>query len=252
MKTKIIISIVLISLFGILFTSCVSDAEILKNSENSVVLEEYASMIRKHEERRIILEERREQNKILCEYLKLDGNKYVLQLSEEDALGLGISRQNYLIAKEEIENANSVIENAISKGGRVRMFDIQKRARDYKQEIKNDNSLDSANYESKDVVSRGLSSSGTIFTNGGETLVNSFLATGNKIRCRCRTAVALVAVYTCTVSINGSVNTEIGVGSILCTRRIDVNIPGSLSGDYGQIAFSTSDSNGGSCYWTVM
>lgn len=206
-------------------------------------------MIKKHEEQRLILEERKKQYMVLSEYIKLDGNKYVMQISEDKAFELGISKESYSLANDEIQTANRLIDSTLSENGKVYLLDIQKRAIEYKRGI---NIKTVETDDINDSVSRIADNSGNIYTIGNEPKTSSFRATGSMVRFNCRSAAAILPIYTCTVRINGISNTGTGTGSVFCNKIIDVTVPGSLSGDYGILESSTTDSNGGSCYWKVM
>lgn len=236
--------------FILVITSCSYNENELLLSYNSSNLEaeEYAKMINKHEETRLKLKQRKNHNMLLSQFIKLENNSYVLQITELEAIELGISSENYVLAKEEIVNVNNYIKDVISSGGHINLFDVQKRANEYYQGI---NTFPTEILNSSNTLSRSVTECGTIYTLGNEPNETSSRAYGTKVRFCCRSAAAILPYYTCSVRINGAVNTEIVTGSSFCNRVVYVNIPGSLSGDYGKIVFSTSDSHGGSCYWEV-
>ncbi len=230
---------------GSLFISCAnSDAELLTD-RSTQSKEEYSMMIKRHEETRLNLERKRAANMILGEYLRLDGNKYVLEISEKEALELGVPKEFYVSAKYEVEEVNKVIDATLRKKGKLRLFDIQKRAKEYNRGINRDPINSSESFS----LIRG--SVGTLFPIGNEPVETTFIVDGNTVEFRCRTAAALVVAFVCRVCVNGITNHETCAGSVFCTRTIDVRIPGHMSGDHGIIGFSTTDANGGSCYWRV-
>ena len=59
---------------------------------------------------------RRHVNLILIKYVKLEGHRYRLDISEEDAKKLGIKPEWLEIAKKEIEDANKNIEKMDADG----------------------------------------------------------------------------------------------------------------------------------------
>lgn len=59
---------------------------------------------------------RRHVNLILIKYVKLEGRRYRLDISEEDAKKLGITPEWLEIAKKEIEDANKNIEKMDADG----------------------------------------------------------------------------------------------------------------------------------------
>ena len=68
------------------------------------------------EEKREELKLRRHVNLILIKYVKLEGHRYRLDISEEDAKKLGIKPEWLEIAKKEIEDANKNIEKMDADG----------------------------------------------------------------------------------------------------------------------------------------
>lgn len=59
-------------------------------------------------------------------YIKLDGRRYSLNISREEAVKLGVSPEGYDRMKGELEDANRVAEEAESRGETLELIDFQK------------------------------------------------------------------------------------------------------------------------------
>ena len=117
MKNFFNLAFVLISaIFSLMLTIGCSNSESPKATEYELIevedpnqeeLEE--SLKNLPEEKREELKLRRNINLILIKYVKLEGRRYRLDISEEEAGKLGISPEWLEIAKNEIEDANKNI-----------------------------------------------------------------------------------------------------------------------------------------------
>lgn len=70
------------------------------------------------------LAELREAAMKLSEYVRLDGDRYVLDISEEEASALGISRDAYRYHLNELKKTNDMIAAAKLRGDSIELVDI--------------------------------------------------------------------------------------------------------------------------------
>ena len=68
---------------------------------------------------------KREAALLLVYYVKLDGDEYVLDISEDEASELGVSPDNYRYQSDEIKKANEVIARMRADGDSIELLDIQ-------------------------------------------------------------------------------------------------------------------------------
>ena len=68
---------------------------------------------------------KREAALLLVYYVKLDGDEYVLDISEDEASELGVSPENYRYQSDEIKKANEVIARMRADGDSIELLDIQ-------------------------------------------------------------------------------------------------------------------------------
>lgn len=71
------------------------------------------------------LGELREAGMKLAEHVRLDGNTYVLDISEEDAAKLGVSSENYRYHVNELKKTNDMIAAAIARGDSIELPDVR-------------------------------------------------------------------------------------------------------------------------------
>lgn len=62
---------------------------------------------------------------LLVDYVKLDGDKYVLDISEDEASELGVSPENYRYQVGEINKTNELIAQMKANGDSIELPDIQ-------------------------------------------------------------------------------------------------------------------------------
>ena len=62
---------------------------------------------------------------LLVDYVKLDGDKYVLDISEDEASELGVSTDNYRYQLGEINKTNELIAQMKANGDSIELPDIQ-------------------------------------------------------------------------------------------------------------------------------
>lgn len=61
---------------------------------------------------------------LLIPYVKLSGDKYVLDISEEEAVKLGVTANAYRYQSEMIEIANAMIEQIKANGDSIDLIDV--------------------------------------------------------------------------------------------------------------------------------
>lgn len=72
---------------------------------------------------------------ILSEFVKVENNQYILDISKDEAKNLGVSPELYNEIKEEIAFTNNWIKKMIDNGDTVDIPDIQSLAKEYKKGI---------------------------------------------------------------------------------------------------------------------
>ena len=72
---------------------------------------------------------------ILSEFVKVENNQYILDISKDEAKNLGVSPELYNVIKEEIAFTNNWIKKMIDNGDTVDIPDIQSLAKEYKKGI---------------------------------------------------------------------------------------------------------------------
>ncbi len=163
-------------------------------------------------------------NSILAHYLELKDGKYLLNISDEIVSKIAIPAVLLESAKEEVAKTNELIAK-----------------------IKSDPKHVLSLTDPKDPKVTLLSApTGTLTTNGTEEAQSGFVwASYNtaKIRFRCRSNAALTPVYTCKTYSSGSWQSKTAIGTLGSNTTVDV--PLYVSNDYIKVAFSTTDSNGG-------
>lgn len=133
MKNFFNLAFVLISaIFSFMLTIGCSNSESLKATEYELIevedpnQEEFEESLKNlPEEKREELKLRRNINLILIKYVKLEGRRYRLDISEEEAGKLGISPEWLEIAKNEIEDANKNIAKMDADGQVLELPDPQ-------------------------------------------------------------------------------------------------------------------------------
>ena len=133
MKNFINLAFVLISaIFSFMLTIGCSNSESPKATEYELIevedpnQEEFEESLKNlPEEKREELKLRRNINLILIKYVKLEGRRYRLDISEEEAGKLGISPEWLEIAKNEIEDANKNIAKMDADGQVLELPDPQ-------------------------------------------------------------------------------------------------------------------------------
>lgn len=121
MKSKLLI--VLLAASGILF-ACNSN-----ETSNGVSIEQIEADINAPEIDPNLdpkIEMRKQDNLKLLKYLRLENNRFVLDISEEDALKLGVSKESYIKACEDIARENANIEKMEKTGQKHEITDPQK------------------------------------------------------------------------------------------------------------------------------
>lgn len=183
------------------------------------------------------------------EYLALNENQYTLNLTEQEALQLRITQQDYLRMLVEIETANQQIQEWL-KDSNAEFI------------LTDPNNLDSLMYyDDSDIdsnirlKSRSSESFGTpsghIATDGQEVGRDVFFAPSGirNVTFLCRSNVAITPIYNVTTQSFGITKTGGGIGAIGVNSSYTVGI--AASNVDVCLTFKTSDSNGGECSWSA-
>lgn len=115
-----------------LFTaSCGNQSGVVENSDNSQQSEDSVEvLLEKSIEERVNadpkLAELRAAGMKMSEYLRLEGDKYVIDLTEEAAAELGISAEAYQYQINELNKTNEMIATAKANGDSIERLDIKK------------------------------------------------------------------------------------------------------------------------------
>lgn len=119
MKKELVTLLASLLLFSGL-VSCSGNSDSKSSDEDSIEMTPYG------ERRRLAPDEVKKQREaaiILVEYVRLDGDRYILDISEEDAAALGVAPENYRYACEDIVNTNIFIQQHKAAGDTVDLFD---------------------------------------------------------------------------------------------------------------------------------
>lgn len=81
------------------------------------------------------IQRKRNASIILSEFVKVEYNQYILDISKDEAKKLGVSPELYNVIKEEIAFTNNWIKKMIDNGDTVDIPDIQSLAKEYKKSI---------------------------------------------------------------------------------------------------------------------
>ncbi len=180
----------------------------------------------------------------LSEYIVLENNQYRLDVSEQEALKLGIASNLYKTIKDEIASTNAIIQKTVENGDTIEMCDVQAVSKAYK------NGTLKANDNSNKYTKAALLS-GFIKTDGQEDGTACFKTEyGHKeVLFRCRTHVAPTPIYYCAVSAWGTLKKKTMIGNVLTTTNIVVPIAACGSNITAGLTYATTDSYGGYCFW---
>ena len=175
---------------------------------------------------------------LAVEYLSLDDNQYTLNLSEEAALDIGISKQNYDRMLNEINLANIQIQEWLKDPD---ANFVLTNPHDLSVQID-----DPINLKTR---SESFNPSGNIVTSGQEMGYDTFFAySGTKsVVFLCRSNAALTPIYNVTTETGGVVKTGGGIGAIGVNSSYTVGL--AMSNVNANLSFKTSDSNGGNAAW---
>lgn len=175
--------------------------------------------------------ESKDVNKAVAHYLKLKHDEYLLDLSEEEALEMGISKHDFENVIEELENTNEQIKSFKAEPNHeVVLFDPETDASEERLQLP----------------------SGHLSSVGQEEVGASFFAPFNtsQVRFRCRGNAAPTPAFTCRTVAFGGEHQRTEVGTIL--YYTDIDVPIAASNTRVQVYFRTTDSNGGVCDWQAM
>lgn len=178
---------------------------------------------------------RAEANTVLVNYLELVGDRYILNISEDEAEAIGVPISLFYGAQDELKQTNELIENL-------------------KKNPENDLQLTDPKIAIRQCISKSQDNPvpygapmGTLSTNGQEEVESSLMwaPLGTKgLKFTCRANAALTPAFNCKTYSSGTWQSKTAIGAIGTNTIIEVPIY--VSNDYIKAAFSTTDSNGGS------
>lgn len=187
----------------------------------------------------VALQEMKQTNEKVVPFIELDREHYhyIVNLTSEKALELGISQKEYDRVIKEILEVNHAIDSLRAEGIDVDMYDP---ATDDDQEKDNPS-----------MMSRAFTDPVGWLTAYSYDEVQSqllFYPTGMRgIEFRCRSNVALSPLFSCKLRYGGQ--WIVRTGTTLNSRTKTIQVPSPTSNEYGIIAFRTSDVNGGEAFF---
>jgi hypothetical protein len=192
---------------------------------------------------------------MMREYLLLEDNRYVLDISKYDAIEIGVSGLHYdkMVMEIEVVNAQIAIWESMPSVSYA-LTDPRNIANEVKaHDIEWNLPLLKTRDEFVPVPDPELK--GNISTLGqeyGEAKFKMPTYNLNSIDFSCISNAALVPVYNVMIEVNGHSKTGSAIGVIGKLTEINVSMPepeSYLIGDEVTVKFRTSDSNGGKCGW---
>ena len=220
--------------------SSIEQEEVVGAESLGLTVEEFKAMPDEVKEKRRI-------GMLLLPYLQLDSvlNKYVLNITKEKALDLGITEEEYEARIKEVEATNEKIESLMQKGDTIRLINPMK----VLQEQNNlKDKRESILYEV------GQQQHGNIKTNDGSFGTDCFYPEvgKNSVVFYCITNAALCPVYTCKVYNFGAWDIKHSAGLLGTTTTLILKLFGTGSKLAADLYFCTTDSYGGTANWIAM
>lgn len=175
---------------------------------------------------------RAEANMVLSKYLELNNEQYTLSISAEEAEKLGVPFGLYEDAQRELSTTNALIQKLKNDPNTILELTDPKVAPKSR-----------SNWDTPSLYS---APTGTLRTNGQEEVMSGFVwaPSGTKgIEFLCRANAALTPLYNCKTYSSGAWQSKSAVGALGVNTTVQV--PLYVSNDNIRVAFSTSDSNGG-------
>lgn len=172
--------------------------------------------------------------KAVAPHLKLKGDEYLLDLSEEEALEMGVSKRDYEYVLKELESTNKRIQSVKAEyNHELELFDPQNVSKEQRQQAL---------------------PSGRITTVGQEAGHDGFVVPRgvSQVKFSCIGNTALTPQFTCKTEVWGGTNYKTKFGSNIVYTDIYVPLAASGSGVTAELTFKTSDSNGGKCNWQAQ
>ena len=241
----------LIMTFVLGLLSCSQDDSINEYDSNSMIKNETEAYqmgitVEEFEKIPIPIREKRKAAMLLSEYVSLSGTIYSLDINKDDAIKIGVDTLLYEDILKDIEETNQIVNQSLQEGVDVELADVKNEYRKYKESLAISKQMRSGN--------NGADQYGSISTNGTETGEDYFYPTITKssVKFYCRTAAAIIPVYTCKTYVMGTWNAKTKTGSLLTTTEVTVPLAASGSGLCATVAFATTDSNGGYCNWQAI
>lgn len=191
----------------------------------------------------------REASIILSEYIKIEDDTYILDITMEEAKDLGVSEAYYKRICDQIDTVNTTIVDAKKNGNKINLPNIQKLSKEYKDPnhkvIPNRSIFNPSRASIKSGIIKTLDD-----TPGSDQILVDYGATTLKLLCG--TNWNVVTTYICTVDCFGILKSETKAGSLYCRTSFEFNLPASGSGTKANLSFKTSDSMGGFCIWNLI
>lgn len=201
----------------------------------------------------LILAKQREAVSVLIKYLRLDSIRYVLDITEKEAIELGVSPFIFKRLISQLEVENKLISEAIASGKNVKIPDPQAQLKKYNNEQLRRTSKSYSRIE-KLRKANAQNPSGRITTSGQEEGIAAFVVpdrTSSVTFVCASNGGALVYSFTCTVSAFGVTNSDTAWSAGICNAVINLPIVVSGAGIVAGLAFRTSCPGGGYAIWTA-
>lgn len=189
-------------------------------------------------------------NLILYPHLSLAGKKYILNISKDDAVKLGVLPQHYDDAMRDLETTNVLISSVKEDENHLLLLsDPQENTVD---DIVDLGDIAPRSQELFFVRPTSEKQNGRIETyNQAEKGLRFFAARGSRsINYSCRGKTALTPAFTVRHRALGSWKGITFVGSSLFSKQVNLGLDASAL--YVDITFQTTDAKGGTCFWSCI
>jgi len=189
---------------------------------------------------------------IMSQYITLDkvNRKYSVDISESEALELGVDKSNYNRIVSEIENLNK----ALADYPNIELIDVKQQYKEYKNKLDSGFLLDRVMNDSDVELYGPNSTSGTITTSSNDFGTDDFYPASEvyAVSFYCRPVTSVLTLCTCKTEVSNSWNTDSGMASIFTNITLEVGLAYSGSGVCATLYFGTMDSNGGTATWKAL
>lgn len=190
--------------------------------------------------------EKREACVILINYLEEVNNEYILRITKEEAISLGISESIFEDCLKDIQAANKAIEYCNNNNIPIHNSNIIAESKEYIENTINNNIK-----HTPSTITTPMS--GRIDTNSQEEGYGYLSTDGRNIKSiyfDCRSHIALIALSICTVNAFSVTYTDSIETNCFVSSRLQMPIAATGSGIVAKLGFSVSDSNGGYAIWS--